>query len=49
LIANDTIDLFVEDKLKRKQDIARVAQGDKGQLDSEDTYLTKEEIIELLK
>lgn len=47
LVAQNTIDLFIEDKLIKKQDIARVIQGDIDKID-ESSYLTKEEIIELL-
>ena len=47
LLCKNSIDLFVEDKLARKQDIAKVIQGDSTQID--DTgYLTKDEIVELL-
>lgn len=47
LIAKDTIDEFVEDKLSKKQDVANLIQGDIKDFDST-SYLTKEEIIELL-
>lgn len=47
LLCSNSIDLFVEDKLARKQDIARVIQGDSIQIDNTN-YLTKEEIVELL-
>jgi SNF2 family DNA or RNA helicase len=48
LIANDTIDLFVEDNLSKKQDVARVIQGDTNEID-ESNYLTKSELVQLLK
>lgn len=47
LIANDTIDLFIEDKLAKKQDIAKIIQGDLDEID-DSKYLTKEELVELL-
>lgn len=47
LIASDTIDIFIEDKLSRKQDLARIIQGDTNGID-ENKYLTKSEIVELL-
>lgn len=47
LIANDTINLFIEDKLSKKQDIAKIIQGDVNEID-EDKYLTKSEIVQLL-
>lgn len=48
LLCENSIDLFVEDKLARKQDIAKVIQGDSRVLDGA-TYLTKEEVVNLLK
>lgn len=47
LIASDTIDLFIEDKLAKKQDIARVIQGDQDEID-DSNYLSKEELVNLL-
>lgn len=47
LLCSDSIDLFVEDRLAKKQDVARVIQGDSLEI-NHDNYLTKEEIIELL-
>ena len=47
LLCRNSIDFFVEDKLARKQDIARVIQGDSTQIDNA-SYLTKEEIMEIL-
>jgi SNF2 family DNA or RNA helicase len=47
LVAKSTIDLFIEDKLSRKQDVAAVVQGDAKKF-NEDAYLTKEEIVEIL-
>lgn len=47
LMCKGSIDLFVEDKLARKQDVAKVIQGDSTKIDDAG-YLTKEEIVELL-
>ncbi len=47
LIARNTVDEFVEDKLSKKQDVAKIIQGDINDFDTT-SYLTKEEIIELL-
>lgn len=47
LLCSNSIDFFVEDRLARKQDIAKVIQGDTSEL-SDSGYLTKEEVIEIL-
>jgi SNF2 family DNA or RNA helicase len=47
LLCKGSIDFFIEDKLARKQDIAKVIQGDSIHID-DSVYLTKEEIVELL-
>jgi SWI/SNF-related matrix-associated actin-dependent regulator of chromatin subfamily A-like protein 1 len=47
LLGKDSIDLFVEDRLSKKQAEARIIQGDSEDFKSED-FLTKDEIINLL-
>lgn len=47
LLAEGTIDIFVEDKLSKKHNIAQVIQGDLGSYD-DSSYLTKEQILEIL-
>ena len=47
LVAKDTIDIFIEDKLSLKQDVAKVIQGDSVDIDF-DKFLTKEEIFSIL-
>lgn len=47
LTAENSIDLFVEDRLNKKADIASVAQGDSVSYNVAD-YLNKEEVLEML-
>lgn len=47
LLAKDSIDYFIEDKLLRKQDVARLIQGDSVDYNTSN-YLTKDEILEIL-
>jgi SNF2 family DNA or RNA helicase len=44
LIAEDTIDVFVDEILRRKKEVANFIQGDKSKLDIRDEF-TKEELI----